>query len=166
MIRTLETISETTGRLVAWLTLAMVLVTFGIVLARYGFNAGSVAVQESVTYMHAIVFLLGAGYTLKLDQHVRVDIFYHRFPPRRQAWVNLLGVLLLLLPTCGFILWTSLDYVVASWTANDGHGEASREAGGLPWVYLLKTLIPLFCVSLILQGVALALSSLRRLREG
>lgn len=166
LIRTLESVSEATGRVIAWFTLAMVLVTFGIVVARYGFNAGSVAVQESVIYLHSLVFLLGAAYTLKLDQHVRVDIFYHGLSPRRKAWINLVGVVIFLLPTCGFIFWMSLDYVLASWQANGGNGEGSREAGGLPFVYLLKTLIPLSALSLALQGVALALSCQRQLKEG
>lgn len=164
LIEGIERISELTGRAVAWLTLAMVLVTFGIVVARYGFSAGSVAVQESVVYMHALVFLLGAAYTLKYDEHVRVDIFYQRASVRRRHLVNLLGVLLLLLPTCLFIGIASLDYVAASWTANQGAGEGSREAGGLPWLYWLKTTIPISMTLLALQGVALGLRSWRGLR--
>jgi len=160
----LESIAEWTGKAVAWLTLAMVLLTCAVVVARYGFDAGSVAIQEAVLYLHAMVFMLGASYTLKHDEHVRVDIFYRPAPKRSKHWVNLLGVVLLLWPTCGFILFSSIDYVSASWAANQGQGEASREAGGLPWVYLLKTLIPIAMGLLMVQGLALAARSVQGLR--
>ncbi len=165
LIRSLEGLSEWLGRIVAWLTLAMVLVTLTVVVLRYGLGSGSIALQESVLYMHALVFLLGAGYTLKHDQHVRVDIFYQKMPPRRRAWVDLLGSLLLLLPVCALIFWLSLDFVSASWGMNQGRGEASPEAGGLPYVYLLKTAIPVAATVLALQGVALAGRSWQRLKS-
>ncbi|MEM7706482.1 MAG: TRAP transporter small permease subunit [Pseudomonadota bacterium] len=166
MIELLDGLARWCGRVIAWFTLAMVLLTCGVVLARYGFDAGSVAVQELVLYLHAAVFMLGAGYTLQHDEHVRVDIFYRPAPARHKHWVNLLGVLLLLWPSCGFILWSSLDYVAASWAANQGAGEGSREAGGLPYVYLLKTLIPIAMGLLMLQGLALAARSIRGLKRG
>ncbi|MFK7956632.1 MAG: TRAP transporter small permease subunit [Lysobacterales bacterium] len=165
MIDRLEAIAEWSGKIVAWFTLAMVLTTCAVVVARYGFDWGSVAVQEAVLYLHAMVFMLGASYTLKHDEHVRVDIFYRPASVRRKHWVNLLGVVFLLWPTCGFILFSSLDYVAASWAANQGLGEASREAGGLPFVYLLKTLIPVAMGLLIIQGLALALRSVVGLRQ-
>jgi TRAP-type mannitol/chloroaromatic compound transport system permease small subunit len=158
----LDDLSEWTGRAVAWLTLAMVLVTFAVVVARYVFDLGSVALQESVTYMHAVVFLLGAAYTLRHDRHVRVDIFYQRASVRGRAWVDLLGVILLLVPSCGFILLVSLDYVGASWSMFEG----SRDVGGLPLVYFLKTLIPLTAVALLLQGLVMAAKAWRQLRGG
>lgn len=152
-------INEWLGRLIAWLTLGMVIVTFLVVVLRYGFDLGWIAMQESVTYMHALVFMVGAAYTLKHDEHVRVDIFYRNFRPRTQAWINLLGTLVLLIPTAVFILWSSSDYVSSAWALR----ESSREAGGLPVVYLLKSLIPVFAVLLLLQSVALALHSLLRI---
>ena len=155
----LDGLSEWTGRIIAWMTLAMVLVTFLIVVLRYAFNLGWIAMQESVLYMHATVFMLGAAYTLKHDQHVRVDIFYRRMGPRGRAFVDLVGTLCLLIPVCLFILDSSLDYVREAWAIR----EASPEAGGLPWVYLLKTLIPLMAALLLLQGVSMALRALLRL---
>ena len=146
----IDTTIDWSGRLVAWLTLAMVLVTFIVVVMRYLLNVGSIATQESVTYMHAAVFLLGAAYTLRADGHVRVDIFYQKVAPTRRAWVALLGTLLLLYPTCIAILWLSWDYVVESWQL----GETSMEAGGLPLVFVLKTVIPLGAALLLLQGLA------------
>lgn len=152
----LDGIAESTGRAVSWLTLAMVLVTLAVVVLRYLFDIGSIALQESVTYLHAVVFMLGAAYTLKHDGHVRVDIFYAQRTPRMRAWINLAGTVLLLMPVCIFIFASSLDYVTASWSIHEG----SREAGGIDGVYLLKTVIPLMACLLFLQGCAVALRSL------
>lgn len=156
LARLLAALSEWTGRGISWLTLFMVLITFGIVVLRYGFGIGSIAAQEAVIYLHALVFLLGAAYTLKHDGHVRVDIFYRGMSARRQAWVDLLGTLLLLVPVCLFIAWASWDYVAASWALREG----SRETSGLPGVYLLKTAIPLMAVLVLLQGLALGIRAL------
>jgi TRAP-type mannitol/chloroaromatic compound transport system permease small subunit len=152
----LDRLAERTGRLLSWLTLAMVLVTFAVVVLRYGFDIGSIALQESVTYLHALLFMLCAAYTLKHDAHVRVDIFYQRATPLARAWIDLLGTLLLLFPVCIFIIYSSLDYVSASWRIHEG----SREAGGLDGVFLLKTAIPVMATLMLLQGVSLALHNL------
>ena len=156
LARLIDQLSEWTGRAVAWLTLGMVLVTFAVVLLRYLFNTGWIAMQESITTMHALVFMLGAAYTLRHDGHVRVDIFYQKFGPKGRAWVDLLGTLLLLMPVTLFIAWVSWDYVAASWELKEG----SREAGGLPGVYLLKSAIPLMAALMLLQGISLALRSM------
>lgn len=147
----IDQLSDWSGRLIAWLTFAMVIVTFLVAVMRYLFDFGSIALQESITYMHALVFMVGAAYTLRHEGHVRVDIFYRRFGPKGRAWVDLLGVLILLLPVTLFITWVSWDYVATSWELREG----SREAGGLPGVYLLKSVIPLMAVLLLLQGVAM-----------
>ena len=152
----IDALSEWTGRVIAWLTVGMVFTTFAVVVLRYAFDLGWIAMQESVIFQHALVFLLGAAYTLKHEGHVRVDIFYKKLPPRGQALVDLLGTLLLLFPVCGFILWASWDYVADAWAIHEG----SREAGGLPGVYLLKTAIPLMAVLLMIQGLALVMRSL------
>jgi len=145
----LDLVNAWVGRLVAWLAVAMVLVTFLVVVLRYGFDQGSIALQESVTYMHAMLFMLAAAYTLQRDGHVRVDIFYQGFSRRGRAWVDLLGTLVLLIPVCLFILASSWGYVTESWAVHEG----SREAGGLPYVYWLKTLMVLMPLLLLLQGV-------------
>lgn len=151
-----DALSEWTGRAAAWLTLGMVVLTFAVVVLRYFFNIGWVAMQEGVMSMFALVFLLGAAYTLKHDGHVRVDIVYRKLGPRGQAWVDLLGSLLLLLPVMLLILVLSWDYVAASWSLHEG----SRESGGLPGVYLIKSAILVAAALLILQGLAQALRSL------
>ena len=152
----LDRFAEATGRIIAWLTLGMVLVTFTVVVLRYLFQTGSIALQESVTYMHASVFMLGAAYTLKHDAHVRVDIVYQKVTPRTRAWIDLLGTLLLLFPVCLFMLFSSLEYVGTSWSLQEG----SREAGGLDGVFLLKTAIPVMAVLLLMQGCSIVLHKL------
>lgn len=160
--RAIDRFSVLTGNAVAWLTLGMVLVTFLIVILRYAFNAGLIWLQESVIWMHAAVFMLGAASTLQRDEHVRVDIFYRGLIPRYRGWIDLAGVLLFLLPLCGFLLYTSYDYVAASWSLREG----SRDAGGLPYplVPLLKTLLLIMPLAVALQGVSLLLVSLARIR--
>jgi TRAP-type mannitol/chloroaromatic compound transport system permease small subunit len=155
----LDRIAELVGNAAAWMALALVLVTFTVVMLRYLFQLGWIAMQESILYLHASLFLLGAAYTLKKEGHVRVDIFYRGFSAKRKALVDLLGSLLLLLPVCSFLLWASWDYVTIAWSIHEG----SQEAGGLPYVYLLKTLIPVAVLLLILQGISQALSSLSTL---
>lgn len=155
----IDDLSERTGHVVAWLTLGTVLLTFAVVVLRYGFDSGSIAMQEAVSYLHAAVFMLGAAYTLKHDGHVRVDIFYRRLSARGQAMVNLLGTLLLLLPVCTYIMASSLEYVAISW----GLREGSQQAGGLNAVFLIKTAIPVMAALLMLQGIAIALHSLLKL---
>ncbi|MES9835601.1 MAG: TRAP transporter small permease subunit [gamma proteobacterium symbiont of Ctena orbiculata] len=157
--RLFESINEWTGRAVSWLSLFMVLVTFTVVVLRYVFDLGWIWLQESVTFMHGALFLVGAAYTLKHGGHVRVDIFFQRFSARRQAWIDMLGSLLLLLPVCLFIFAVSWDYVVQSWSLREG----SREAGGLDGVYLFKSLILVMAWLLLMQGVATVVRSLLRL---
>lgn len=126
----------------------MVLVTFSIVVLRYVFNMGWIAMQESVTYMHALVFLMGTAYTLKADGHVRVDIFYRGKSEKYKALIDFFGSVFLLMPVSLFIAWISFHYVSDSWQIL----ESSREAGGIPFVYLLKSGIIIMAVLLVLQA--------------
>ena len=126
------------GRAASWCALAIVLIGFAVVLLRYVLGLGSIWLQESILYAHAALFLLAAAWTLKEGGHVRVDVFYASASPRVKAWVDLLGVLLLLLPFCIAIIWFSWPYVARSWAIL----ERSRETSGLPLVFLLKTLDP------------------------
>ncbi len=150
LIAALEAVGDRTGHVVSWLSFFMVLVSFLVVVLRYAFDLGWIAMQESVTYMHAALFMLGAAYTLRHNGHVRVDILYQRLSRRGRAWVDLLGTLLLLLPVCVFIAWIGWDYVLESWEVLEG----SREAGGIPGVYLLKTLLIIMPVLVLIQGLA------------
>jgi TRAP-type mannitol/chloroaromatic compound transport system permease small subunit len=158
----IDLFTDRCGRLLAWLVLGMALLTAVIVVLRYGFSIGSIPAQEAVIYMHGGLFLLGAAYALKTGAHVRVDIFYRKFSPRAQAWINSLGGIVFLLPLCIFILVSSLDYVGESWAMR----ETSPEPGGIPAVFLLKTLLPVAAINLALQGTAEILRSALILVEG
>ncbi len=161
VVAAIDQLNELIGRWIAWLTLSMVLVTVVVVVLRYGFNIGFIWMQESVRFMYAAVFLLGAGYTLKHDAHVRVDMLYERMGPRRKAWVDLLGTVLFLFPVSFSVIYFSWDYVLNSWADFEG----SIEERGLHAVYLLKTCIWLFAGLLILQGTATVVRATRLLRS-
>jgi len=148
-IDNIERFIDWSGRTVSWLTLLMVIVTFIVVVLRYVFDIGWIALQESITYMHAMVFLIGSSWAMQQEAHVRVDIFYSRFSSKTKAWIDLFGSLLMLLPVMVFVAWISWEYVSESWSVLEG----SREAGGLPGVFLLKSLIPVLAVMLILQAL-------------
>jgi len=128
----------------------MVIVTCAVVLARYVFGVGSIALQESVMYMHGIVFMLGIAFTLKEQGHVRVDVLHEKFSRRTRTLIDIAGTILFLLPLSIFILLTSLDYVSFAWSLR----ESSAQPGGLPGVFLVKTLIPVMAALLALQGIA------------
>src|ERR1041384_3017218 len=148
----IDRVNTALGRTASWCALGIVLIGFAVVLLRYVLGMGSIWLQESILYFHAALFLLAAAWTLREGGHVRVDVFYADASPRTKAWIDLLGTLLLLLPFAFSIIWFSLPYVERSWAIL----ERSREASGLPLVFLLKTLIPVFAVLLALQGMAQA----------
>ena len=111
--------SNSVGQVIAWLTLLLVILVMTVVISRYLLGVGSIAIQESVSYVHAIIFMLGLAFTLQRGGHVRVDIFYREFSPRRKAIVDLIGAAIFLLPFCGLILFGSWDYVMASWSIRE-----------------------------------------------
>lgn len=158
----IDALSEATGRAAAWLSLLLVVVMITIVVLRYGLQMGSVALQESVMYINGALFVFGAGYTLKAQRHVRVDIFYSRLSVRGKGIVDCAGALLFLLPAVGFIFFISWDYVALAWRIREG----SPETSGLPLVYLLKSLILVLAALLALQGIAELIKSLRTLISG
>jgi TRAP-type mannitol/chloroaromatic compound transport system permease small subunit len=157
--RFLSGISETTGRLTAWLTLAMTLLVCYDVAMRYIFHQGSVALQELEWHLFALLFLLGAAYTLKHDAHVRVEVFYQHFGERGRAWADLIGNLLFLLPFCLLVIYASTPFVYNAFHFNEG----SPDPGGLPYRYLLKAAIPVGFGLLLLQGIANILDCLIKL---
>jgi len=150
IVATIDRFTDLLGRTISWLTVAMVAMTVVIVVMRYYFESGSIALQESITYLHGLVFMLGIAFTLQRGGHVRVDIFYRGFSPRRKAMVDLIGGLVFLLPVSLLIFTFSWDYVAASWAI----GETSEERSGIAGIYLLKTLLLLMPATLLLQGVA------------
>jgi len=157
----IDSVTERVGRTSAWLALVMVLLTALIVLMRYAFREGSISLQESVIYINALIFVLGAAYTLKEQGHVRVDIFYRKLGDRGQAVIDSLGYIIFLIPTMLYIIYASWDYVAISWQIREG----SAETSGLPFVYLLKTSIIVLPALLFVQGVSELSKSLQKLRE-
>lgn len=136
-----------TGKNIAWLLLILVLITFSVVVLRYGMNLGWIWLQELIVYLHSAVFLLAIAWAFQADEHVRVDIFYRSKSSRHKAWINLLGTVLFVIPFSVFLFLMGWDYVMASWSVLEG----SREAGGLDFVYILKTLILMLPLLLLIQ---------------
>ena len=161
MIGKLERFMEAVGVGICWLVPLMAFVTCVIVVLRYGFGVGIIFLQELVTYFHAIFVMLGLSYTLKHDAHVRVDLIYSRLPSRRKLWTNLLGHLVLMLPVAITIIVFSWRYTINSWLVFEG----SAEVGGVPAVFLLKTLIPAGAVLLIWQTLIEIVKTVNGLRE-
>ena len=149
------------GNAVSWLALLMVLVMGLIVILRYAFQIGSIALQESVFYLNAMLFSCGAAFTLKGQRHVRVDVIYNRLPPRGRALIDLFGTTVFLPLSTGFIVWASWDYVALAWRIREG----SAESSGLPFVYVLKTALLLLPALLFTQGLAEAVRAYSVLRD-
>jgi len=156
----IDSLNAQIGRAAAWLVLVVVLLQFALVVARYQFGLGSLWLSETVIYAHATLFLLAGAWTLSVGAHVRVDIFYADASLRAKAVIDLIGAVLLLLPFALVLLWLSWPYVERSWAIL----EHSQEASGLPLVFALKTLIPLFAVLMALQGLAQAIRAVEALR--
>jgi TRAP-type mannitol/chloroaromatic compound transport system permease small subunit len=156
----IDRLTSAIGRSVAWLALAIVLLQFALVVARYVLGFGSIWLTETVIYAHATLFMLAAAWTLQAGGHVRVDVFYADATPRRRALIDLLGALLLLLPFMLVLLWLSAPFAARSWAVL----ERSQETSGLPLVFLLKSIVPLFAVLMALQGVAQAIRAVRVFR--
>ena len=161
-LRAIDTVTDAAGRFAGLLAITLVALSCALVVARYALGLGSVAAQEGVLWLHAALFLLGLAYALRHGAHVRVDVFSQRWTPRTRARVELAGMLLLLLPLCVFMIAMSWEYVGASWATREG----SRDSGGLPGVYLLKSLLPLSAALLMLQALAETLRAARAALSG
>jgi len=162
VISLLEKVNRVIGGIVCWFALAMVLLQFVIVVLRYVFGISYIFLNEGVLYLHASLFMLGAGYTLLVDKHVRVDIFYAERSPRGKALIDIFGHLLLLIPSMLVLAFFSWPTVRSSWQIMEG----PISVGGIPASFYLKTLIPVFCILLIIQGLANLLADLLCLKTG
>lgn len=160
-IRGLDAINRAVGLTVRWAAIAMVLIQFAIVLFRYVFGFSSIAINESVLYLHAALFMLGAGYTLLIDGHVRVDIFYAKSGDSRRSAIDIFGHLVLLIPSMLVLAYWSWPSVANSWKILEG----PISVGGIPASFLLKSLIPAFCALLIVQSVSCLLANILRYRS-
>ena len=151
----IDFLNEWVGKCVAWTTFLVVIVVFIDVVMRYAFNTSFVFTQELEWHLFSFIFLMGAGYTLLKDGHVRVDIIYQRLGPKGMAWINLIGVLVFLLPGSYMIIVTSWGFVVNSWSVMEG----SPDPGGIPYRYVLKACIPAGFILIVLQGISLGIKS-------
>jgi len=149
-IRFIDRVSEIVGHLISWFTTLLVLVVCYDVFTRYILKITDVAIQELEWHIFAIIFLIGSAYTLRHDGHVRVDVIYGRLNRRQKAWIDLLGGIVFLIPSCLLIIYTSADFVMNSFLI----GETSPDPGGLPARYILKSCIPLAFCLLLLQGIS------------
>ena len=147
-ITVIDHITDKIGLVGSWCSVLMVVVMVLVVILRYGFQFGSIALQESITYLNCVIFTFGVAYTLKEDAHVRVDVIYSKMSSKMKALIDLCGSVIFLALTAGFILWTSWEYVSVSWRIREG----SAESSGLPYVYILKTSILIIPVMLLIQG--------------
>ncbi|GAA0777634.1 TRAP transporter small permease subunit [Roseibium denhamense] len=157
----LERVNFVIGNTLCWAALGMLLLQFGVVLLRYVFGYSFIFLDEGVLYFHAAIFMLGAGYTFLVNAHVRVDIFYANFTQRTRAWIDLFGHLFLLTPALVLLIWYSWPTVRGSWAILEG----PISVGGIPASFLLKSLIPAYCVLLLVQGLAALLRDILRLKD-
>lgn len=155
LCRAIDTVNEWVGRGTAWVTLLLVLVVFVDVVMRYLFNTSFVFTQELEWHLFSFIFLIGAGYTLLHDGHVRVDIIYQGLRPKPKAWVNLIGVIFFCIPGCFMVVDTSLEFVRSSWDVLEG----SPDPGGVPFRFIIKSAIPIGFSLLLAQGVSLGINS-------
>jgi len=156
LVKLIDDLNERVGSVTSWLTTLMVLVVCYDVFTRYFLRSSSVAVQELEWHIFAVIFLIGAAYTLKCEGHVRVDVFYSRMSPRGKAVIDLFGGLVFLIPFSLLVIWTSQGFISMSW----GIQETSPDPGGLPYRWLLKAMIPAGFVLVLLQGVAMTIRAL------
>jgi len=155
----IDSLNEWVGRGVAWVTTGLVIVVFVDVVMRYLFNTSYVFTQELEWHVFAFIFLMGAGYTLLHDGHVRVDIIYQRLGPKGQAWINVIGVFFFMLPGCLMVILTSWKFAYNSWAIMEG----SPDPGGIPFRFLIKGTITVGFILLFLQGLSLGLHSFLKL---
>ena len=154
----IDLFNEKIGILTSYLVIPLILITFFVAFMRYALDFGSIAIQEITIYLHALIFTVGASYTLKNNMHVRIDIFYNKFSDNLKKNINLFGTIFFLLPSCILIFITSFNYVISSIMLL----ESSKEAGGLPILYVLKSYILLMVFSLFLQGISEIIKNSRK----
>ena len=155
----IDPLNEWVGRGVAWVTLGLVLVVFIDVIMRYLFNTSFVFTQELEWHIFGFIFLMGAGYTLLYDGHVRVDIIYQRLGLKGRAWINLCGVLIFLIPGCIMVITTGWKFAATSFAMLEG----SPDPGGIPFRFVLKICIPIGFTLLLLQGISLGMHSVMQI---
>ncbi len=160
-IRIIDNINTKLGKAVAWLTTVLVLVVCTDVFTRYLLKESSIALQELEWHLFAVIFLGAAAYTLLIDDHVRVDVFYTKFSKKGKAWIDLVGSVFFLIPFCILVIFSTKDFVELSIRIR----ETSPDPGGLPARYILKAFLPVSFFFLLLEGISLAFKSFITIKE-
>ncbi|MFA3782137.1 TRAP transporter small permease subunit [Melioribacteraceae bacterium 4301-Me] len=155
-IKAVDKLNSKIGIGVSYLTALLVIVVCYDVVTRYFFKSSSVAIQELEWHLFAVIFLLGGGYTLLTENHVRVDIIYVRLSEKKKAWINILGTFFFLIPFSLMILYTSWNFVENSFLIS----ETSPDPGGLPARFIIKSILPIAFVFILLQGISLLFKSI------
>jgi len=148
--------NERLGRAVSYFNHLLVWLICIDVLMRYFFSASQIWIMELEIYFYAFIFLLGSGFALRHDRHVRVDVFYSKMSPRGKAWVDLIGGAIFLLPWTIVVMLVSWDYAIVSFGINEG----SSQPGGLPAIWILKFCIFFGFFFLFLQGISSILKAI------
>lgn len=156
VVRFLSGINRLIGNVFSWLSLAIVLVCFAVVVQRYVFSVSFVWMQDLYVWLNGAMFTAVAGFALMRNDHVRVDIFYRPASVRRKAIVDLIGVIVFLLPFTWVVVAYSWTYVARSWRLHEGSGNV----GGMPGLFVLKSFVIVFAVVVAMQGIAMALRSI------
>lgn len=151
IINFIDKTNELLGKCASWLAIVMMISQVFSVISRYVFSYGIISVQEAVIYCHSILFLFGAAYILQTNEHVRVDVIYEQLSRSKKKIVNCICLVLFVIPVTGFLLWVSFPYMVNAWATLEG----SRQAGGIPAVFILKTGIFVFALSIFLQAISI-----------
>ncbi|WP_432455497.1 TRAP transporter small permease subunit [Agarivorans sp. QJM3NY_29] len=159
--RAIDGFSKGIASLTAVLMLLMLVNIFYDVVMRYFFRSSSIGMQELEWHLFSAMFLLGIASTLQAEGHVRVDIIYDKLSRRKKAWIDSLGVLLLLLPFCGLMVWYGYDFALESYHL----GEISGDPGGLAYRWLIKAMIPISALCVALSGLGMLLKNLIQLRN-
>lgn len=157
VVDAIDRLNAALGRFCGWIALLLVMTELLIVILTGNFQIGSIKLQESIFYLNSLIFLGASGYALATDSHVRVDIFYRGFTETTKAWINFWGTIVFLMPFLIFLWSIVIPYVATSWRIQ----ESSFETSGLPLVFILKSLLLLFVVTLTLQGLSVIIRSLR-----
>lgn len=160
IIRLIGGLNRLIGHTLAWLSLAMVLICFTVVVQRYAFSVTTLWMQDLYVWLNGAMFTAVAGFALLRDDHVRVDIFYRPAKIRTKAIIDLIGVVFFLLPFCWVVYAYSWNYIARSWLLREG----SSNVGGMPGLYILKSFILVFVVLVALQGIAMIARSILVLR--
>ena len=146
----IDKVIDNIAKILTYLLVSMIILVFITVIIRYMLNISYVALQELVMYFHALIFMFGVSYALKEKSHVKIDIIYNSLSKKNQYFISMLGTIIFIIPTSLFIIYSSMDMVIQSWSLLEG----SSEAGGLDLIFILKSVIPIMGFLIFIQALS------------